>query len=158
MITVDPKEFEMGLKEEKEHNKTVDYDPKTIEKIVLDHLAEDPHYYTKLKTVMKAGIMDKPSGKGFVPHDVDPGGEGTLPKKDSPADIPRKERPGWQKDLDNKASVQFDASDESGEIMGLFQFLQYMKLMNLGFPETPKHLKAMQCRHKIYHFASGLKK
>lgn len=49
-----PDEFKMGMKEEMEHAKTVDHDKETIKKIVLDHLREDPKYYSKLGTVMKA--------------------------------------------------------------------------------------------------------
>lgn len=46
---VDSKEFEMGLKEEKEHTD----DPKVAEEIALDHLASDPKYYTKLKKMVE---------------------------------------------------------------------------------------------------------
>lgn len=42
-------ELEMGKKEEMEHTD----DPKIAEKIALDHLREDPMYYTKLKKCMK---------------------------------------------------------------------------------------------------------
>jgi len=47
--TLDPKELEMGIKHELEHTS----DPKIAREIALDHLAEDPHYYSRLK---KAGI------------------------------------------------------------------------------------------------------
>lgn len=46
---VDPKELELGMNVEKEHTD----DPATAKKIALDHLTEDPHYYTKLS---KAGL------------------------------------------------------------------------------------------------------
>lgn len=46
---IDPKELEMGIEVEKEHTD----DEELAKKIALDHLAEDPHYYTKLK---KAGL------------------------------------------------------------------------------------------------------
>lgn len=46
---VDPKELEMGMKHELEHTS----DPEVAKEIALDHLAEDPHYYSRLK---KAGI------------------------------------------------------------------------------------------------------
>lgn len=46
---VDPKELEMGMKHELEHTS----DPDIAKEIALDHLAEDPHYYSRLK---KAGI------------------------------------------------------------------------------------------------------
>lgn len=42
-----------GYKVELEHAKTVNYDKMAIAKIVLDHLAEFPDYYTKLT---KAGL------------------------------------------------------------------------------------------------------
>lgn len=44
---VDPKQLEMGIKVELEH--TGDKD--VAKEIALDHLAEDPKYYTKLKEV-----------------------------------------------------------------------------------------------------------
>ena len=44
---VDEKELEMGIEVEMEHT-----DDKEIAKeIALDHLIEDPKYYTKLKTI-----------------------------------------------------------------------------------------------------------
>lgn len=46
---VDPRELEMGMKHELEHTS----DPNIAKEIALDHLAEDPHYYSRLK---KAGI------------------------------------------------------------------------------------------------------
>lgn len=46
---VDPKELEKGLKVEKEH---ID-DKDTDEEIALDHLAEIPDYYSKLKEMEK---------------------------------------------------------------------------------------------------------
>lgn len=49
---VDPKQLKMGIKVEMEHTK----DKKISERIALDHLAEDPLYYTKLK---KAGLADE---------------------------------------------------------------------------------------------------
>jgi 2'-5' RNA ligase len=49
MENIDPKELEMGTKIEHEHTK----DNALARKIAMDHLAEDPHYYTKLK---KAGL------------------------------------------------------------------------------------------------------
>lgn len=41
---VDPQELEKGIKVEKEHTN----DEATAKQIALDHLAEDPYYYTKL--------------------------------------------------------------------------------------------------------------
>jgi hypothetical protein len=48
-MQVDPDELEMGIEVEKEHTE----DLEERKKIALDHLREDPHYYTKLK---KSGI------------------------------------------------------------------------------------------------------
>lgn len=51
-------ELVMGMKEELEHGKKngklniTNDEPATTLKIVLAHLKEDPHYYTKLKTVL----------------------------------------------------------------------------------------------------------
>ena len=45
--TVDRKELNMGIKVEMEHTK----DPKIAKIIALQHLAEDPKYYTKLSTL-----------------------------------------------------------------------------------------------------------
>lgn len=41
-------EYEMGIEMEKEHSK----DPKLLDKIVRDHLKEDPKYYSKLKDML----------------------------------------------------------------------------------------------------------
>lgn len=70
----------MGLKVEQEHNK----DPKQTRQIVLDHLREDPEYYSKLKKCMpekqaervdRCKVCDKPAtvkvlwaeGHGYQP-------------------------------------------------------------------------------------------
>jgi hypothetical protein len=45
--SVDEKELAMGVEVEKEHTDN----PEVAKKIALDHLAEDPHYYTKLKSL-----------------------------------------------------------------------------------------------------------
>lgn len=42
---VDPEELKIGIEVEYEHTK----DKKIAEKIALDHLAENPHYYSLLK-------------------------------------------------------------------------------------------------------------
>lgn len=42
---VDPVQFRIGMQVEKEHSK----DLRQVKEIVLDHLYEDPKYYTKLK-------------------------------------------------------------------------------------------------------------
>jgi len=46
-------QFTAGLNEEMEHAETVNYDVKTIACIVMDHLAEDDRYYSKLDAVMQ---------------------------------------------------------------------------------------------------------
>jgi hypothetical protein len=46
---VDAEQLQIGIGVEKEHTD----DEKLAEEIARDHLAEDPHYYTKLK---KAGL------------------------------------------------------------------------------------------------------
>ena len=43
------RQLAMGLKVEKEHS----HDKKEAEEIALDHLWEDPEYYTKLATIHK---------------------------------------------------------------------------------------------------------
>jgi hypothetical protein len=47
--TIDLNEFTEGLGEEHEHAETVENDLDTMARIALDHLKEDPQYYTKLK-------------------------------------------------------------------------------------------------------------
>lgn len=44
-------QFFMGFEVEWEHAHTVHYDPYVVGEIVLDHLAEDPRYYTKLALI-----------------------------------------------------------------------------------------------------------
>jgi len=53
----DPQEVKKGLKAEMEHTNDKD----VASEIVADHLAEDPHYYTKLD---KAGLEEYKSGYG----------------------------------------------------------------------------------------------
>lgn len=48
---VNEEEFRKGLGVEMEHAKTVDNDIMKVAKIALDHLREDPKYYTKLATI-----------------------------------------------------------------------------------------------------------
>jgi hypothetical protein len=45
LLNVLKKELELGIKTEMEHTS----DPKIAKEIALDHLFEDPKYYTKLK-------------------------------------------------------------------------------------------------------------
>lgn len=56
---VDPEQFKMGLKVESEHTKDKDI----ATEIVLDHLAEDPKYYTKLATIEKNPKKKKKKSK-----------------------------------------------------------------------------------------------
>jgi 2'-5' RNA ligase len=58
MENIDPKEIEMGTKHEHEHTK----DDALARKIAMDHLKDDPHYYTKLK---KAGL-EEDMGEGAM--------------------------------------------------------------------------------------------
>lgn len=49
---VDPKELEVGIEVEREHvNK-----PELAQEIALDHLAENPHYYSD---AIRAGLVDE---------------------------------------------------------------------------------------------------
>jgi hypothetical protein len=48
----DLEEFRMGIEEELEHKGVTHGDLKMTARIALDHLNEDPNYYTKLKSVM----------------------------------------------------------------------------------------------------------
>jgi len=63
---IDREELKKGIEVEKEHTN----DPKIALKIALDHLAEDPKYYTKLATLgleegdPKIGTGKKPKGSG----------------------------------------------------------------------------------------------
>lgn len=62
-MLVFPDEFKMGMKEELEHKDVIGDDKEALKKIVLAHLKEDPHYYTKLGTVMKAEEAFSPYSK-----------------------------------------------------------------------------------------------
>jgi hypothetical protein len=59
MENVDPKELEMGMAIEKEHTQ----DEALAKKIAMDHLAEDPKYYSKLKAagLEECGDMGAPT-------------------------------------------------------------------------------------------------
>ena len=46
---VDPGELKRGIEVEKEHTESAE----EAKQIALDHLAEDPKYYTKLKKIHK---------------------------------------------------------------------------------------------------------
>lgn len=62
-LDVDPKELQKGIEVEMEHTD----DPVKAEQIALDHLAEDPQYYTKLATIEPEHSGD-PSLKGGMAH------------------------------------------------------------------------------------------
>jgi hypothetical protein len=49
---VDSEQLKMGIEIEMEHTD----DPKIAKEIALDHLTEDPKYYTKLKKMEKEGV------------------------------------------------------------------------------------------------------
>ncbi len=48
-IDYDPEQVKLGIEVEKEHTN----DPRIAKIICLQHLSEDPSYYTKLKTIEK---------------------------------------------------------------------------------------------------------
>lgn len=53
---VDPEQLQMGIKVEMEHT----HDPDLAKEIAMDHLSEDPHYYSHLKD---AGLADELPGE-----------------------------------------------------------------------------------------------
>ena len=57
--SIDHDQFRKGFEVEHEHADTVGGDKVTIAKIVLDHLAEDADYYTKLERVENAISLDQ---------------------------------------------------------------------------------------------------
>lgn len=48
-IDFDPDQLKMGIEIEREHTT----DPEIAKEIAIDHLSEDPHYYTHLKQMEK---------------------------------------------------------------------------------------------------------
>ena len=91
-----PDEYKMGLKEETEHADVTGGDKEATKKIVLAHLAEDPHYYTKLGTVMKA--EEELSPFRHVDVKTDPKGQ-TYKRKNVPGstllwNVPKEKRVG----------------------------------------------------------------
>ena len=60
-LAQDAAQFAIGMKEEQEHHKG----PAETKQLVLDHLREDPKYYTKLE---RAGIGEKSAGIGDLWH------------------------------------------------------------------------------------------
>lgn len=70
-LTVKPEQVEMGVEVEMEHTD----DPRKAVEIALDHLSEDPDYYTKLAGMeqgKKAPEKGVPGNEGKVPQDADP--------------------------------------------------------------------------------------
>ena len=65
---VDEHEWEMGMQEEQEHAETVGGDQLIIANIVMDHLSEDPGYYTHLK-----GAEKRYKVKGTTVYNIDTG-------------------------------------------------------------------------------------
>ncbi len=118
-----PDEYKMGMKEEQEHADVTGSDKEAIKKIVLAHLAEDPHYYTKLGTVMKAG--ERPAGPIDVSKGAPPGFEKKkdwgIPKKAEEASPKEqmKSTPGYikqqQKEIE-RIRVPKKAEEEIGLI------------------------------------------
>lgn len=91
-----PDEYKMGLKEETEHADVTGGDKEATKKIVLAHLVEDPHYYTKLGTVMKA--EEELSPFRHVDVKTDPTGP-TYKRKNVPSstmlfNVPKEKRVG----------------------------------------------------------------
>jgi hypothetical protein len=62
-LDVDPEELKKGIEVEKEHTD----DPVKAEEIALDHLAEDPHYYTKLAKAKLEEIKNTKFDKSSKP-------------------------------------------------------------------------------------------
>lgn len=58
LAKADPKELAKGILSESEHKDTVGNNPSIFAGIALDHLKEDPKYYTKLKK-MESGMKKK---------------------------------------------------------------------------------------------------
>ena len=81
------KQFEQGLKVEKEHTK----DESKAKEIVMDHLDEDPNYYTKLKKIERQE-NNEATGSGSAGAYEGPlfGGETEFAKK-SDSETPRLE-------------------------------------------------------------------
>ena len=106
----DPKEVKMGVKDEKEHTN----DPKIAAEIASDHLATEPHYYSKLKKAHIESIEvfefnffdilesddDVPIGAAAKPLDLTK----ALPKKSvTPKPEPKKREPRVANTIKSKA-------------------------------------------------------
>lgn len=72
---IDPAELAMGIKVEMEHTK----DGNMAKEIAQDHLAEDPHYYTKLNQSGLADELDVTDSKGIVEPDTQSVDKQTAP-------------------------------------------------------------------------------
>lgn len=68
----DPKQLAMGIRVELEHTKNL----KIAREIAMDHLKEDPRYYTKLKKIEPQHEAET-SLKGYTRH-TDPGAAGSM--------------------------------------------------------------------------------
>ena len=66
----DPVEFAAGMKEEQEHADTVGGSQAVIRRIVLDHLREDPKYYSHLKQIGKSEQVDSESPFRVLKADI----------------------------------------------------------------------------------------
>ena len=75
----DPKELAAGIKEEMEHSD----DRALAKKTALDHLAEDPKYYSKLKRAMKKEPELLVYTKGVSKPPVGGGGKGQTKDEDT---------------------------------------------------------------------------
>jgi len=83
---VDAKQLRMGIKHELEHTT----DRAVAQEIALDHLAEDPRYYTKLKKIEQA---DFPSKYASVPAGSNRSGVGTAPPVDARQEFENRPKP-----------------------------------------------------------------
>ena len=97
----DPAEMEMGMKEEMEHKDITKGDPELTKKLVEAHLKEDPHYYTKLKSV-----IGKKEDSKKVEADYDPAAGGKIKAPISAAE---------EKSEDEKCIDDFVAEGGLGE-------------------------------------------
>jgi hypothetical protein len=72
---IDPNELKMGISVEREHTK----DENLAREIAQDHLAEDPHYYTKLSQSGLADELEPKNNKGIVEPNTQSVDKQTVP-------------------------------------------------------------------------------
>jgi len=105
-------ELEMGIKVETEH--TEDFDIAT--KIALDHLNEDPHYYTKLAKMEnkpedeeEGDLMTHMKQKGMIPNDAttDTGNFGHRKEEEEGGVHPSEKKYGDQLNARQKMELSF---------------------------------------------------